>query len=202
MKLVSSTMLAAVVCLAAMADAGASPLPMVSVHTATPTAAIGDPVIVDVDISGVTDLYGFQLDLQFDPSLLSFTGGTSTEGAFLPGGGTTFFIGGTDNGSGAVTGTADTLIGAITGVSGGGILATFSFTAIAPGVSALTLANVFLLDSSLNAIEFTTQGASVTVQATRSLPEPSSLLLLIIALATVALVRRRQAALATRRDPR
>jgi general secretion pathway protein D len=200
MKLVASAMLAAVACVATMVDAGASPLPIVGVHASAPTAAVGDTVVVDVDITGVTDLYAFQFDLQFDPALLSFTGGASTEGAFLPGGGTTFFIAGTDYGSGAVTATADTLIGVVAGVSGSGILATFSFTAIAAGVSTLTLANVFLLDSDLNTIAFTTANASVSVQQGTALTEPSTLLLLALALALVAVVRRHRATVTTRRD--
>jgi len=193
MKLVPSALLAAFVCIAVMADAAATPVPVVSVHTSTPTVGIGDSVVVNVEISGVTDLFGFQLDLAFDPMLLSFTGGASTEGAFLPSGGATFFTGGTYDGVGAVTNTFDTLISAVPGVTGSGVLATFDFTAIAAGVSALTVGSVILVDSNLDLLDFTTSGASVKVEQSATVPEPNVLLLLAIGLAGIAFVRRRAA---------
>src|SRR5580693_6858462 len=51
---------------------------------------VGDTFEVEVDVTGITDLYAFQFDLTFDPTLLSAV--SVTEGAFLPSGGTTFFI--------------------------------------------------------------------------------------------------------------
>jgi hypothetical protein len=90
--------------------------------------------------------------------------------------GFTFFLAGSDNGSGAVTNTADTLIGAVPGASGTGVLATLTFTAIAPGVSPLSLENVLLLDSDLAPVTAATSASSVTVQ--RAVPEPGTLLLL------------------------
>jgi hypothetical protein len=92
-----------------------------------------------------------------------------TEGSFLPGGGTTFFIPGIiDNVGGGVCAAADSLIGAISGVTGDGTLAEFQLTTLAAGTSALSLANSILLDSSLNDItaDNTIQNRSVTNRRT------------------------------------
>lgn len=119
----------------------------VTLSVASPaTVSQGSSFVVDVNISGVTDLYDFQLDLDFNSSVLSATG--VTEGAFLPSGGSAFFVPGTiDNTGGAIAFNADTLLSAVPGVSGNGILIQFDFSALAPGTSALTIANEILQDS-------------------------------------------------------
>jgi hypothetical protein len=150
---------------------------VVSVQPASTTIAPGGTATLDVNITGVTDLFGFQFDVLFGPSTLSAT--SETEGAFLATGGTTFFVGGTiDNVGGSVTNTANTLIGAISGVDGSGTLAVLEFTGLAPGTTSIDLANVILLDSNFNPIDFTTQDASVTVEGSVVTPEPSGVLLL------------------------
>ena len=59
-----------------------------------PTAFVGGNVVVNVNIANVNDLYGWQLDLGFAPSILTANVLGPTEGSFLTGGGSTFFIGG------------------------------------------------------------------------------------------------------------
>jgi hypothetical protein len=158
---------------------------------------VGGTFAVDVDATGITDLYEFQFDLSFNPTLLSAV--SVVEGALLPSGGATFFIPGSiDNVGGTVAATADTLIGAIPGVTGGGTLAEFEFTALAPGTSALSLANEILLDSSLNDItaNATFQNGSVTIGGVSSVPEPNTLVLLCAAVGlwgVLKLSRRRSA---------
>lgn len=146
------------------------------VQPPTQIVETGQFVIVDVDIDTVSDLYGWQFDLSFDPSILSAL--AVTEGSFLTSGGTTFFVGGAiDNVGGTITFNADILIGAIAGVSGSGQLAEFQFQTLSEGTSPLTLANVSLLDSGLNSISATTTDGSASV-----VPEPSSTVLTILAL--------------------
>jgi hypothetical protein len=172
-------------------QATASAIPVVSVSTPAPTVNVGASVVVDINISGVSDLYGFQFDLGFDPSVLS--AGNSSEGTLLPTGGPTFFIPGTiDNLGGNVAATADTLIGVIPGVTGNGLLATIDFTALGVGSSGLELANVILLDSQLNEIPDTLVNGSITVQKpVGSVPEPATLGLLALGVIGFCAARRR-----------
>jgi hypothetical protein len=151
---------------------------VISVQPVSTTIASGGTATLDVDISGVSDLYGFQFDVLFGAATVSAT--SETEGSFLATGGSTFFIPGTiDNIGGSVTDTANTLIGAISGVNGGGALAVLDFTGLAPGTTSVDLANVTLLDSDFDSIPFATRDASVTVQSSAGgVPEPSGLLLL------------------------
>ncbi len=139
---------------------------ILSVDPTTQTTSAGSVVTVDVDISNVSDLYGYQFDLTFNPSVLRAV--SSSEGSLLPSGGSTFFISGAnDNLHGTVSATADTLLTAINGVSGSGELAVFTFDAIGTGTSALDIQNETLLDSGLNIISDTTTAGSVTVSSGR-----------------------------------
>jgi len=162
----------------------------ISVVGPATSPTVGQTFAVDVDVTGITDLYAFQLDLNFDPTLLSAV--SVSEGALLPSGGTTFFIPGTiDNVGGTVAANADALVGPIPGVSGDGVLLVFDFTALATGTSALSFANEILLDSSLNDItaDTTFENGSVTVSsASTSVPEPSSCVLLFIAVLCLGIV--------------
>lgn len=143
----------------------------ISIDPTAQTTSTGTVVTVDVDIANVNNLYGFQFDLTFNPSILRAV--SSTEGTFLPSGGATFFIPGTnDNVGGTVAATADTLLTAINGVSGGGELAVFTFDAIGTGTSTLGIQNETLLDSNLNVITDITTGGTVTVTSgTTAAPE-------------------------------
>jgi hypothetical protein len=151
------------------------------------TVAQGSSFAVDVNISGAMDLFDFQLDLDFNPAVLAAT--SASEGPFLPGGGSTFFIPGTiDNIDGAVIFNADSLLSAISGATGDGTLLIFNFTALSPGTSPLTIENEILQDSLGNIIPDMTTAGSVTVAGASSVPEPSaSLLLLVGVLAFVSL---------------
>jgi hypothetical protein len=164
--------------------AATQPLLAAPVLTTSAPSSItaGNTFNVGVSISGVTDLYGFQFDLAYDPTLLSATG--ISEQSFLSTAGSTLFMPGTiDNVAGNVLGTAVTLFDLIPGASGSGMLIEFSFLALADGISPLTLANVLLVDSNNNLIsDFTVSSTSLTINST-TIPEPSTISLLLIALA-------------------
>jgi hypothetical protein len=137
---------------------------VLSVDPISQTVSMGSTVTVDIDIANVSDLYAYQFDLTFNPSVLSAV--SSSEGPFLATGGSTFFISGTnDNVGGTVAATADTLTSAVSGVNGSGGLAVFTFDAIGSGTSAIGIQNETLLNSGLNVIADTTTAGSVTVRS-------------------------------------
>jgi len=160
---------------------------------ATPSpAVVGSPVTVAVTLASVVDLYAYQFSLAFDPTVLQAT--SVTEAAFLPAGGSTFFAGGTINNTlGTVSFTAASLIGALPGVSGSGVLANIGFNVTQAGVSPLVFSEVLLLDSNLLDITVQVQNGSVVT----AVPEPGTWLMFGLGLACVAgLARRRDAAVA------
>lgn len=188
-----------------LATATLAMLPL-SAAIAAPTIALtgpasverGAPFAVQVSALDVTDLYAFQFDVTFDPAL--FTASGVTEGAFLASGGTTFFDGGTiDNTSGVVSFVFDTLIGAIPGVSGSGVLARIDFNAadVAFSSGAFQLTDAMALDSSLDLVDVALRGQSVAI------PEPAALSLSLAALAVLgASSWRRRAAGSVAREGR
>jgi Cohesin domain len=153
----------------------------ISIDPTSQTTSTGTVVTVDVDITNVTTLYGYQFDLTFNPGILQAM--SSTEGTFLPSGGATFFISGTnDNVGGTVAATADTLPAATTGVSGGGELAVFTFDAIDAGASTIGIQNEILLDSNINVISDITTGVRSPSLRARRPPRPRSIPLQRLAL--------------------
>jgi Cohesin domain len=148
----------------------------------------GQSFSLAVNASNVTDLFAYQLDVAFDPTKIAAT--SITEGAFLPSGGTTFFIPGTiDNVNGTIDLNADSLIGAIPGATGSGTLLTFQFTALHEGISPVSLANILLLNSASSPITVASSNGSVTIQGLTPVPLPSSLVLMSTALALGVAIR-------------
>lgn len=158
----------------------------ISVQPSTLNVGEGQTFSLDVAIANVTDLYAFQFDLGFDPTILEAE--SVTEGSFLSSGGSTIFFPGTiDNVGGTIAFNADTLVGAIAGVSGSGTLASVEFYALGTGTSVISLANVELLDSNFNLIDFSATNGSVI----STIPEPSSSVFIGAALLLLALRQRK-----------
>jgi adhesin HecA-like repeat protein len=163
--------------------------PTVTVQASPAPAVAGSTVGLDVSINDISDLFVFQFTLSFDPSVLQAT--SVSEGAFLSTGGTTFFIEGTiDNTAGTISFTADSLIGAIPGVSGSGLLTHFNFNAVQAGSSALTFSDVLFLNSASNDIAVLTPAGSLNVVS--AVPEPASVMLALAGLPLLALAARRR----------
>lgn len=112
-----------------------------------------------------------------------------SEGGFLGSGGATFFDAGIiDNVAGTISFVFDTLLSAVSGVTGDGLLASIAFHAIAYGSSDVMLFDVLAVNSAVSEIP-------VDVSSTRvSVPEPGTLLLLFLgAVALIPAMRRRDA---------
>ena len=168
--------------------------PILSINPTPRTVNQGDTFSFDIFIQDAIDLYGFQFDLAFNPTLFSAI--SVTEGSFLDAAGTGLFLpGDIDNLLGTVSFVANSLLGPVPGVTGNGVLATMNFMALAAGTSPFSFANVLLLDSTLAESLYTTQSGSVTANGTTArVPEPSTLLFVGTGLALATLKRRRRAA--------
>lgn len=189
MRIAIRSIVAAVILFNAL-GAWADSIPTVSIQPQTTTVFGGNTFTLDVNISNVSDLFAFQFDLGFNPSILSAV--SIMEGSFLPGGGTTFFIpGAIDNVGGTIAATADSLIGLIPGGTGSGTLAEVEFKALGSGTNGISLSNAQLLDSSLSPIPFETAPGSVDVTGVAAVPEPSAVLLVGAALLCVIGLRAR-----------
>ena len=130
--------------LAAVSGTGAFAVPMFNLSFGARTDAV---LPLNVSASDVTDLYGYQFSLNFQPSLLQAV--SVTEGGFLASGGTTFFDpGGINNGAGTVSFIFDTLIGPVPGVNGSGLLATINLRAVGAGLAQVSLSDVLAVNAS------------------------------------------------------
>lgn len=161
--------------------------PVLSLVVTPSPAVVGSPVTVEVALTSVLDLYAYQFSLAFDPTVLQAA--SVAEGALLPAGGTTFFAGGTINNTlGTISFTAGSLIGALPGVNGNGVLANIGFNVTQAGMSPLVFSNVLLLDSNLLDLAVQVQNGSVVT----AVPEPGSWLMFALGLAGVAGLARRR----------
>jgi hypothetical protein len=162
---------------------------IMSVQPVTLDVIAGQSFTLTAQISGVSDLYGYQFDLGFNPTVIEAT--SVTEGPFLATGGPTIFLPGTiDNVGGSITDNADILNGAVSGVDGAGTLLDVSFQALAAGSSTVQLFNVIALNSFGEGLDLSTAGSTITV--TGPVPEPGSGLLLgPVVIGLFALLRQR-----------
>ena len=190
-------MLKKLTCAAALVLAGvlaAQAAPILRLTPVTSNVTVGNNFTLDIEIFGVTNLFGWMMDLGFSPSGLVNASPPSV-GGFL-GAGQTFDGGMVDNGAGTITTMYSALSGG-TGMTGSGILASISFAALIDGFATFSLSNVELIDSNLVPIFFShpddARSASVTIapQNGGTVPEPSSLALLGLALAGLSASRRR-----------
>lgn len=187
----------AIVSIAVLSFFAASPavaLPVLAVDTAPgipgvqPISTVDAGLVsIDVVVVGVEDLFAFQFELSFDPSMLSAV--SVTAGSFLASGGLTFFGPGfIDNSTGTVSSVVGTLFGAVPGVDGSGVLASIAFNTIAspPIESTLTLSNTLLLDSLKLPIVHNVSGGRLG-----TIPEPPMAWMWLAGLTAVAWWRHR-----------
>ena len=158
-------------------------------------AAVGDSFSVNVSISGVSNLYGYDIKLYYNSTFLNGTQFAigpflNESGSFKP----IFFDTFTDNynSTEGVVWVSFTLTGPVQGVNGGGVLFTVKFKSLALSTSIpLSLGDVSLVDSNVSPIPYSLSDGTVTV-----VPEFTSLVLLMTLLAAsiFAILTRKRAA--------
>jgi hypothetical protein len=175
---------------------------VVSISPSVSTVSVGQTFSVDVIVQNITDLYGFQFDIGFNPSIIKAD--SVIEGSFLSDYGTTLSPiaytlwdpGTIDNTAGSISFTNNLLLGNIgtdPGASGSGVLATINFQALGPGIGSLNILNAQFVDSTfLDPIAVTYQAGNVNISPNTAVPEPSTVLLLSGGLMAMALIARRK----------
>ena len=134
----------------------------VFVDPPTSMVAGGQTFFIDIKISDVSDLYGWEFKLGWNPDLLDVV--SVTQGNFLKQGGLTFFWPVMNNTEGYIL-VDCTLLGNVPGVSGSGTLATVKFYAENQGESILDLYNTTLINSQEQIINpHTAYDGTVTVE--------------------------------------
>ena len=116
-----------------------------TVYIDPPSKSISETgnVSVNVSISDVQDLYGFQFDLTYNPGVLKFL--DIHEGPFLGSdGNSTFWSNPNTSTPGFLDNTISTRLGMVGGLDGNGVLATLLFSPVANGTSEINLTDVIL----------------------------------------------------------
>jgi hypothetical protein len=122
----------------------------VSVSPSSVTSPVTQDFIINVTVFGVSDLYGWEITLTWNSTLLEAVG--VTEGTFLKSGNrATFFTYNIIATEGSLT-VDCTLTGAFNGVNGDGTLATITFYVNSAGGCPLHLSEATLVDSQDNQI--------------------------------------------------
>jgi len=133
-----------------------------TVYVSPPSSSVllGQTFFIEIKITDVNDLYGWEFKLKWDPGLLDVV--NVTEGPFLKQGGSTFFAKQMNNTAGYIL-VDCTLLGDVPGVNGDGTLASVRFYAEKEGTSVLDLYDTILVSSLEQPITHTANDGSVTI---------------------------------------
>lgn len=132
------------------------------------TVIVGNSVVITASLAGVTNLYGYQFQVNYDASKVSAVGAfvdsfiDSTTNAFSPSGWNATCISG-------VCSFGVTLLNPATGETGTGPVAKITFTGLNPGTVPLTIGADILSDRNGNQIAHTTTGGTLTVYGTSTI---------------------------------
>ncbi len=120
------------------------------------TAFVGQSFDINVTVSDVSNLYGWEIRVSWDVNLLNVT--SVVEGPFLKAGGSTFFYDNLNLTTGNMV-VDCALLGLVPGVSGSGTLSTITFYVENAGQGPLNLYNVTLVDPYDNEISAAVTGS-------------------------------------------
>jgi len=138
-----------------------APSTMIYTDPQTINAAIGQNFTINIMVSNITDLYGWQLKLRWNITILEVA--NINEGVFLRTHGATFFHQ-TINETGYLV-LDVTLLGDVSGVSGNGMLATVQFHVKENGNCDLQLYDTVLINSSEQTIAHTVRDSHFSTQS-------------------------------------
>ena len=125
--------------------------------------AVGEELMVNINIAGGAGVSGYQVTVNFDPTALSYVSGGN--GDYLPAG--AFAVPPTTTDS-SVTIAGTSLTGPAP--DGDGTLATVTFTVVEAKPSAISLTGITLADAAANALDATTMDGMVTVAGAEPAP--------------------------------
>ena len=149
--------------LASLAPAAADPTAASVSLNATASAAIGDTILVDVDLTGTTDIYTYSVTLGFDPAVLTYVSDSVTG----PGGGFTTAA----QAPGSVT-LVHTRMGTSPPIDGD-LSASVSFSAVASGSAAVRATSVTLVGTTGPDLVMTPPAATTTTLIPAAVPTPT-----------------------------
>jgi hypothetical protein len=155
-----------------MAAPSSQPATVVSIQPPAQTINVGDTTTVDVQIDNVPDLFGVDLRLSFDPSIVKVVdsnplvpGDQIEPGPFLDiSGGKGFIVeNSADNAAGTII-YAATLLSPAPAVNGSGVLIRITFEGLAEGTSQIKLDSVLLSDPKAEEVPATKQDGAISVE--------------------------------------
>ncbi|MGA3193018.1 MAG: cohesin domain-containing protein [Candidatus Bathyarchaeia archaeon] len=158
--IIVACLLAILVAVLAFVILSSHPSTALFVEPQTVQGTTGQNFMINVSISNVADLYGWQIALSWNSSLLNVT--NVIEGPMLKSSGnSTFFSPVVNEAAGNLSALCTRLLSFgsnVTGVSGNGTLMTVEFEVIGSGTCNLNLYDTQLLNSNSTAISHTVQG--------------------------------------------
>jgi multidrug efflux pump subunit AcrA (membrane-fusion protein) len=137
-----------------------SPTPGANVIDLRLMSSTASELALTLDASLVADLFGYGLDLLYDPAAIAFEG--FEPGTFLDGMGITVTILVSEPQPGTVV-IGQSRVGSVAGASGSGTMVVLRFTAVAPGRSTISIDNAGAFDSTGAEITLEFFGGDVTV---------------------------------------
>jgi hypothetical protein len=135
----------------------------ISISPLVKNVANGEIFTLDVRVSDVQELYGFQFDVEYDSNILEFQTATGSDFLSRNGNDNIFCVDYNAQTLGIVKNIACTRTGQVGGVSGSGTIQTLTFKALKTGTCEIKLREVKLVRVNLEEISVTITNGKVTI---------------------------------------